>query len=406
MNEKFRDSKIVREGVKIAGLTALFVVMMLWLSGAFVKKIHPGPPIAKPPPPSVISFKVEKRSFPLLLEQVGTLRTKTEARVSSRIMSQVEKILVKEGDTVEGSEKKKESATVLASLDNRDIMAKLRQAKSQLRAVERAMESARAKQQAAKSQVESAEARRMLAVANYQRYENLYQSQAATGQQVEEFRAKKEIAEAQLKAAKQEVEAAESEIKRLEAQKEQAEAARAEAEVVLSYTIIKAPFSGRITRKMVDVGDMVRPDQPLFILETPGHPEIHALISESLLPRLKVGQSLQVHIDALDETLEGTVREIIPRADPATRTVLVKASLPPLKELISGMFCRIRIPYGDYEALVIPKEAVREVGQLHLVDVLDTEGQLQKRFVTLGRRHNGLVEILSGLKKGEQVRIP
>ena len=64
------------------------------------------------------------------------------------------------------------------------------------------------------------------------------------------------------------------------------------------------------------------------------------------------------------------------------------------------------MPYGKYEALVAPKEAVREVGQLYLVNVLDHEGYPQRRFVTLGKDHGDLVEILSGLNEGEEVVFP
>ena len=64
------------------------------------------------------------------------------------------------------------------------------------------------------------------------------------------------------------------------------------------------------------------------------------------------------------------------------------------------------MPYGSYQALVAPAEAVRQVGQLNLVDVVDAEGYPVRRFVTLGKHHDGLVEILSGLEENEEVVIP
>ena len=90
------------------------------------------------------------------------------------------------------------------------------------------------------------------------------------------------------------------EIARAQAQKEQAEAAIAEARAMLSYAVIQAPFTGQMVRKMVNVGDMASPGQPLFFMETPSRPELHAALSESLIQYLKTGQDLEVRIDALN----------------------------------------------------------------------------------------------------------
>lgn len=383
------------------------VLLMLWLSGAFLEKVEPGPPAPKPPPPTLKTQRVELRSFPLILEQVGSVRTRNEAEVSSRIMAQVREILVREGQEVKGPEPGSgDGATVLARLDDRDIQARLRQAQSQLQGAERAAQAARSRLQAAKAQLEAARAQAVQAEEDFRRIQQLHQDRAATGQQLDHAKAQKATAEARERAAKEEVEALQAEIQRIEAQKGEAQAALAEAGVMLSHTIIQAPFSGRVTRKLVEVGDMVAPGKPLFILETSSEPELHAVVSESLLPALKVGHRLEVQVDSLDRTLEGLVREITPAADPATRTVMVKVSLPTGQGLMSGLFGRLRIPFGTYHALVVPSGAVRQVGQLHLVDVKGPDGHPERRFVTLGTPQGELVEILSGLKEGEEVVLP
>jgi multidrug efflux pump subunit AcrA (membrane-fusion protein) len=121
---------------------------------------------------------------------------------------------------------------------------------------------------------------------------------------------------------------------------------------------------------------------------------------------MRVGQELTVAVDALNRTFKGKIREIAPASDPETRTVLVKVSLQPDPELVSGLFGRIEIPHGEYETLVIPANAVREVGQLPLVDILNPEGHPERRFVVLGERRGEMVEILSGLKENEEVVVP
>ena len=148
------------------------------------------------------------------------------------------------------------------------------------------------------------------------------------------------------------------------------------------------------------------PVNPFFFLEIPARPELHAFVSDSLIPRLTIGQELDVHIDALNRSMKGTLREIVPQSDTATRTVLAKVSLPPDLDLVNGLFGRLMVPAGDYEALVVPEKAVREVGQLYLVDVLNKDGYPMRRFVTLGKKHDDVVEILSGLNAGEEVVVP
>ena len=397
---------MIREGGKGLGVLFLLVFLMLWLSGGFISKVVPGPPLERPAPARVTTQRVERRVFPVLIEQVGNLRAMVEAHVSSRIMSEVKEIFVHEGDSVEGANEGGGKATLMARLDDRDIRAKVREAASQVMAMKKAMEAAKAKLGAARSQVEAALANAQKAQADYKRYQDLHEHQAATGQQLGHARAQKEMTQARLKAAQEDVQAAKSDIQRIQARIEQARAAEAAAKVMLSYTEIRAPFKGRVVRKTVDVGDMASPGQPLFFLEIPARPELHAFVSDSLIPRLRIGQTLEVHIDALNRSLRGKLREIVPQSDPSTRTVLAKVSLPSDLDLVNGLFGRLLVPSGEYEALVIPKNAVREAGQLYLVDVLDPDGYPQRRFVTLGKEHDDMVEILSGLNEGEEIVIP
>jgi HlyD family secretion protein len=403
-NEKAHST--LKQAGKGLGLLALLVVLMMWLAGTFVAKVKPGLPQSRPKPAQFKSVKTELRVFPLLNEQVGNVRAGTEAQLSSRIMAQVKEILVREGENVIGSGEKGTKATILAKLDDRDIQDRLRQAQAQLKAMDRTMEAARAKLGAARAQVEAARANKIKVSSDYRRFEELHRQQAATGQQLESSRAQRDIAVAQESTASGELQAAQSEIERIRAQRESAQASEAENRVMLTYSEIQAPFDGRIIKKMVNVGDMAAPGQPLFLLETTTRPELHASISDSLVPHLTVGKKVKVHIDALNQTLEGTVYEIRPKSDPATRTVLVKIGLPPRSDLVNGLFGRLQVHYGEYQALVVPFKAVREVGQLYLVDIVDPEGYPQRRYVTVGQRHDDLIEILSGLQVNEEVIIP
>lgn len=398
---------VAKEGGKLLALVVLLIVLMLWLSGTFVSKIHAGaPPAQDPAAPAVASQVVELRQFPLIVEQVGTVQTRTQAQVAARTMAQVLEVSVHESQTVTGIDGGKDTQpTVLAKLDGRDIEAKLKQAQAQVASAEQAQAAAMAQLAAAEAQRKAAEAQASAAQTDFKRAETLYAQEAATGQQMDHARSQRDIAEAQLQAADQQVNAARSEIARAESQKQYAAAAVQETQVMLTYTTVQAPFSGRIVRKLIDVGDTVAPGQALFTIETSGQPELHAVVAESLATRITLDQKLDVRIETIAEPLQGTVREIVPQADPRSRTTSVKVSLPPQTPVISGQFGTLAVPTGAYQALVVPAGAVRQVGQLNLVDVLDAKGVPHRRFVALGPRHGNVVEVLSGVKQGEQVKI-
>ncbi|MGC9194881.1 MAG: efflux RND transporter periplasmic adaptor subunit [Syntrophobacteraceae bacterium] len=368
----------IRNGV--AALTAL-ILMMLWLSGAFVRKVGPESASSKAAlghiTPASATFRAENKTYPLLIGQVGTIRSRSEAQVSSHIMAQIVDIRVQPGQWVQGPENGL-TPTVLATLDNRAILAKLGQAESQVTALGDAVGGARANLEKAQSDAD--------------RYQNLLKNGAATAQRAQYARVQRDVAA--------------KEMARLEAQQKQAGEALKEARVMLSYTVVKAPFSGRVVKKILDVGDMASPGQPIFFIDSPSQAEVHAVVSESLLPYLKTGQTIKVVIDALKRKVEGQIREIVPSANPSTRTVLIKITLPASSDLVNGLFARIFIPYGSYTAIVIPARAVREVGELYLVDTVDSKGRIARRFIRPGQTRGKLVEVLSGLKAGEEVLVP
>ncbi|MDP1805583.1 MAG: hypothetical protein Q8K72_10485, partial [Acidimicrobiales bacterium] len=135
--------------------------------------------------------------------------------------------------------------------------------------------------------------------------------------------------------------------------------------------------------------------------------ELHANVPESLAAGIKLGQKLPVRIDANNLSAEATVREIVPQAQTASRSVVVKLALPvqTANPTLPGMFGRLTVPVGQSERIWLPAAAVQLRGQLDLVDVAD-DGQLTRRFVRVGREVDGRVEILSGLMAGEKVALP
>src|SRR5207253_11434345 len=108
--------------------------------------------------------------------------------------------------------------------------------------------------------------------------------------------------------------------------------------------------------------------------------------SESDLRYVRTGQQVLVAIEALDsEALKGRVVQIIPAADPASRTFQVKIELPADTRLRSGLFGRAQFSRGQRPALLIPRSAVVERGQLQGVFVLDQDKVANLRYITVGK---------------------
>ncbi len=174
------------------------------------------------------------------------------------------------------------------------------------------------------------------------------------------------------------------------------------AGTMLSYATLTAPLTGVVAQKLCEAGDLAAPGQPLFVIEQADAYRLEAQVPDRLAGRVAVGQTWPVTVDATGETCVGTVAEVVPAADPASRSVTVKVDLACRQPLQSGLFGRAALPVGQRPALHVPANAVRERGQLTYVFVAH-EGQARMRLVKTGKKQDDAVEILSGLQAGEQV---
>lgn len=155
-------------------------------------------------------------------------------------------------------------------------------------------------------------------------------------------------------------------------------------------------MSGTVIDKRVEVGDTVSPGQVMLTLFDPTHMQMVASVRESLALKLKPGQVLPTHLDALNLDCEATISELVPEADIATRSFTVKVIGPCPPGAYSGMFGRLKLPQGDEEILVVPAAAIQRVGQLTMVDVVN-DSSSSRRNVRIGRSINSDVEVLAGL---------
>jgi RND family efflux transporter MFP subunit len=324
------------------------------------------------PPETVNNVSVivaQKTTVPDWLEAVGTVRATQTSQVSSQAMGNIVEIRAHEGDRVQ-------SGQVLAIIDD----AQPRSADDQ----------ATAAVTAAEKEVSAADSDLALAGATLKRYQQLFEKKSVSPQEFDEIKARYQSAEARRDMAR--------------AGQAAANAALTQARTSLGYTRIRAPFAGVVTEKKADAGMLASPGMPLFTIEDTRNYRLEATVDESDIRLIDVGQVAPVTIDALENTqLSGKVVQIVPAADPASRSFLVKVELPADAHLRSGLFGRARFARGERPALLIPRTSVVERGQLQGVYVLDANQIAGLRYVTLGKSAGEQVEVLSGLQDGDKL---
>lgn len=314
-------------------------------------------------------------------EAVGTVRPRTETRIEAQVTAQVMDVKVNPGDKVAKEE-------VLVTLDNRRFLSRLDQAKQ-------ALKSAIAGKAQAEQAVIAARAAFAQAEADYKRIKTYFKSQAATARDLENAESAYLQAKAGLSKTKEALSGAEARIR-------QAREVVKESEIALSYTEISAPEAGEVLKRLVEPGDMALPGKPLVVLQTSGFLRLEAYVREGLIKLVTPGSELSVSIDTLDVTTHAEVEEIVPYADPETRTFLVKAALPRIRGVYPGMYGKLLIPVEEQSVVMIPYKAVRHVGQLELVQVKEDD-RWRSCFVKTGKKIGDQVEILSGLRGNEIV---
>ena len=179
----------------------------------------------------------------------------------------------------------------------------------------------------------------------------------------------------------------------------QARAAAEEAEAMLAYTRVTAPFAGVVTGEFVKPGDLATPGRALFSLEGADHLRAEVAVPESLAP-LAIGAPVAIELD--DAVVTGTLAELSPAADSATRTRLAEVDLPNQAPARSGQFVRVRWPAADDTTLTVPAAALSQLGQMERVFVV-AGGHAQLRLVKTGARVADRIQVVSGLDAGEPV---
>jgi RND family efflux transporter MFP subunit len=299
---------------------------------------------------------------PLPTEVVGTVRPAQRAVIAPKLMGAIESLPVTLGQRVVAGE-------VLAQISAAEILARVAQARAQLNLAQRDLD----------------------------RERSLLTQGASTADLVRSLEDRATMTTAMLR----------------------------EAEVMLGYAEIRAPFNGVVVRKLAQAGDFASPGFPLLELEGTSHFQIEANLPESLAATLTIGQAIPVVAPSSGASFSAVLTELSPSAEAAARTVPVKLSVPASVAVRSGEFIRLQVPGPVVRRLSVPASAVSVLGQMERVFIVTdphraTAGvgagnasdatvsaagpRATLRLVRTGATlPGGDIEILAGLDVGERV---
>lgn len=286
----------------------------------------------------------------------GKIQAANSADVSTRMMGYVTKVYVNVGDKVQKGQ-------LLVAINNTDLQAKKAQVDAGITQAKAAFKNAEK---------------------NYNRFKNLFESNSITQKEMDDMTANYQMAKASLESANQ---------------------MKNEINAQFAYSNIKAPFSGIVTAKNIDTGDMANPGMPLISIETPNDFEVIAMVPETEISEIIKGTTVTVLVKSLQKSITGKVTEVSTSAKNTGGQYLVKIQLEKTGvNILSGMFATVQFPVkakANSYLILIPKEAIVTKGQLSGIYTVSQSNTALLRWLRLGRTYGNQVEVLSGFSANE-----
>ncbi|WP_047416422.1 efflux RND transporter periplasmic adaptor subunit [Cellulophaga sp. Hel_I_12] len=338
--------------IKINTIVAFSLTLLLASCGSEDKKA-----IADNTPAiAVKTSQVEANENSPFLSVSGKIEATNSADLSTRMMGYVDKVHVNVGDKVQKGQ-------LLVSINNADLQAKRAQVNAGITQATVGFENAQK---------------------DYNRFKSLFADKSASQKEMDDMTANFEIAKAQLESAKQ---------------------MKNEVNAQFTYSNITAPFSGIVTSKNVEAGNMANPGMPLISIEAPGNFEVMAMVPETEISEIKNGSTVAVLVKSINQTIKGKVSEVSTSAKNTGGQYLVKIDLDKTDAaILSGMFTTVQFPVerkAKTELVLIPIEAIITNGQLSGVYTVSQSNTAILRWLRLGRTYGNQVEVLSGLHSDE-----
>lgn len=309
---------------------------------------------ATPAPRSAgTAYVVIDTALDATLEASGVAEPLMQSTLSTKLMGTVVEVLVREGDRVAEGQP-------LLRLDARELDAKAAQVAAS---------------------VAEAEAIQRDATTQAARIRALYADSAAT---------------------KAQLDAVETGLARADAAVRAARAASAELQAVSGYAVVRAPFAGIVTQRLVDAGAFAAPGAPLLVVQNASSLRITAAAPPNALGSLRRGARIAARIEGTP--VSATVEGVVP--SPAGSVYTVNAIVENgAGRWLAGSAATLLIPQGTRRALVVPTRALRREGDLVGVTIRDASGDVL-RWIRVGEASGDLTEVLGGLRAGDTVLLP
>jgi RND family efflux transporter MFP subunit len=331
---------------------------VLSLGAAACGRTEAEAPIATDQKVPVRTAIVETRDLTEMLTLTGTLEPRAQVPVVAEVGARLMRVSKDEGDRVT-------QGSVIAVLDDTDF---------------------RLSRDRAKAALELAEANRSHAHAEEERAASLLKTGGITDKDRLAAQVAVQVAEASTSQARTEL---------------------AIAEQQLSRTQVKAPVSGRVTKRMADTGTMLAVGSPIFQVVDDGTFEFRAAVASADFAKVHAGEDVTVTVDALPGfSTKGRVTRIVPMVDTRTRAFDVVVSVPGHPQLVSGLFARAEVRVREVPgSLTVPPAALvrdgSDPGRAQTFVVKD--GKADRRDVAVGVERPDAIQVTNGLQAGEVV---
>lgn len=331
--------------LKIKFLSGVFVVSLL-LVGCGEDNLQ------APKPPLVKVQQVNSSDSAQEENYSGMVRGRYETALSFQVGGKIISRDVQTGSLVRAGD-------VLMTLDPKDIVEQSR---------------------SAEAQVSSAKAQLQLAKANLDRYSELFKAEAIAAVVLDQYKTQCDAAQAAYDVAI--------------AQAQQSQNA-------LDYTTLTANADGVISDVQAEVGQVVAAGQSVLTLVQTGELEVVVDIPENKISAVQIGQRVSINFWATNDIVSGTVREIAPMADSASRTFTIKISLPSMQSVQLGMTANVSIREGSSNAIILPMSAIYQTGDSAQVWLVNGDKVKLKRVEVTAFDDNNVQ--VRGLKSGDVV---
>ena len=200
---------------------------------------------------------------------------------------------------------------------------------------------------------------------------------------------------------------AKSAFDKAEAALKSARAALDQAREQLDHTVVRAPYSGIVVARHIEVGETAQPGQPLMTGISLEQLRATSNVPQRDIAAVRKLQKARVLLPGGRGQLEGEKLTISPYADPDSHTFNVRVDLPPGQHgVYPGMFTKVSFVVGQTRRLLVPVAAVVNRSEVTAVYVLSSKGRVEFRQVRTGARRGGdTIEVLAGLDAGEKVAL-